>query len=348
MKIKLIRDIKVKTKLMFLGVVCILGLILVGVESVITARQINQASTDISQFWLPSITLAEELNTATSDYRIQENQHALAKDRETMEQAERQMTLLKDQIAEDFAEYDKYVTNAEDRSLMDQAQEVWENYLVCSEMLMETSRKNQPEKALELLQGESRRLFEDVSRIFLEVVEFNKRGAEAASVQGDTLYERLTERKLVTIFVISAVILGIVVYLIRSIEDTVKELVEGTRRAANGDLNIYLKACSGDEIGRLAESINMLIHRLNDIIKDESRLLKEIGNENYHARSRCEQAYQGDFAPILYAITSLQSRLEHSQININRKVKKKDSRKGAVIERIDVAKSSGGGGKSRI
>ena len=83
----------------------------------------------------------------------------------------------------------------------------------------------------------------------------------------------------------------------------------------------------------LTDSMNALIERLNDIIKDEKHLLHEIGNENYHAESDCQQAYRGDFAPILYSITSLQSRLERS--SLNKKKRNTKPRKKAVIERIE-------------
>ena len=41
MKVKSIRNIRIKTKLLFLGGVSILGLVFIGAESIITARQIN-------------------------------------------------------------------------------------------------------------------------------------------------------------------------------------------------------------------------------------------------------------------------------------------------------------------
>ena len=39
-------------------------------------------------------------------------------------------------------------------------------------------------------------------------------------------------------------------------------------------------------------------------------MFREIANKNYEVRSSCEQAYRGDFAPLLYAFTSLQSCLK--------------------------------------
>ena len=79
-----------------------------------------------------------------------------------------------------------------------------------------------------------------------------------------------------------ALIALLVIYILRSIEKPVKDIVETTRRVSNGDLDVRLNYKSEDEIGVLTDSMNALIERLNDIIKDEKHLLHEIGNENYH------------------------------------------------------------------
>lgn len=334
MKIKSIHDVKIKTKLIFLGLVSVLGLVVMGAESVYTARQINQASTDISQAWMPSVIIAEELNTATSDYRLQEHYHVIARDQASMEKAEQELWNMRQEIDADFQKYEGYITNDEDERMMEEARDVWSRYLECSDRLLEVSRNNRTGEAQVLIQEESQQLFEEASTLFLKVVDFNKQGAEAASIRGDKLYARLTGIKAVTIGLTGVLIALLVIYTIRSIEKPVNDIVETTRRVSNGDLDVRLNYKSADEMGVLTDSMNALIERLNDIIKDEKHLLHEIGNENYHAESECQQAYRGDFAPILYSITSLQNRLEQSSLN-KKKRSTKPARK-AVIERIEV------------
>ena len=71
MKVKSIRNIRIKTKLLFLGGVSILGLVFIGAESIITARQINQASTEISQSAVVSAAIASTTTTTTALFSIQ-------------------------------------------------------------------------------------------------------------------------------------------------------------------------------------------------------------------------------------------------------------------------------------
>lgn len=334
MKIKSIRNIKIRTKLVLLGIISILGLVVMGVESMMATRYINKASTDISQKWLPSIVIVEELNKAMADYRLHENYHVIAKDRAAAKDAEQELVKMRQRIEDGFEAYGAYITSYEDKQMMGEARALWMQYLECSDVLLTISRGKRAEEAQKLLLEESQELFDEASTLFLKVIEFNKQGAEEASIRSNRLYSKLTGIKILTIGLIGALIAILVIYIIHSIEKPVGDIVEGARRVSNGDLGIRLEYRSEDEIGVLTDSMNDLITRLNDIIKDEKRLLHEIGNENYHAESECQQAYRGDFAPILYSITSLQHRLEQS--SLNKKKRSEKSRKKAVIERIDL------------
>ena len=91
MKIKSIRDVKISKKLMILGAVSILGLFLMGKESIATARQIDQVGAELNDVWMNAVIAAEELNTVTSDYRITESRHAITTDLELMGALEQDM-----------------------------------------------------------------------------------------------------------------------------------------------------------------------------------------------------------------------------------------------------------------
>lgn len=316
MKRKSIRNIKIKTKLLLLGGVSILGLVFMGAESIITAKQINEASTEISQSWVPAIIIAEELNTETSDYRNKEFYHVISQDEETMDRLEKEMMAVRHEIDAAFEEYEGYISHKDettDRQLMENARSYWNRYLEYSDRLLPVSRQNDTDEALNMIIGESRQLFDDASAMFLKVAEFNRLGAEAASVHGDWLYARLARVKIVSVILIALVITLLVIYIIMAIDKPVKAIVEGTRRVANGDLDVYLPYQSEDEIGILTDSVNQLIERLKNIIDDEKYLFQEIGSENFEVKSSCEQAYRGDFAPILYSLSSLMSRLEEAK-----------------------------------
>lgn len=310
MKMKSLRDVKISAKLMLLGLVSILGLFLLGSESVSTAWRINQVGAELNDIWMNAVIVAEELNTTTSDYRIRESRHAITTDPELMASLEAELEILEKDIENKFAQYQKLPTQEADQAIIREAQVVWNDYLECSRNLVETSKGNDREQATELMMGESQELFNRASGLFLQAVDYTKQATAAEREQASLLYQRLSHIKLLVIAGVSLVVIILILSLIRSIRKPSEALADAARRATNGNLDIQLDYHSGDEIGTLTEAMNLLIQRLKDIINDETRMFREIASRNFNVKSNCEQAYRGDFAPILYAFTSLQSCLK--------------------------------------
>ena len=313
MKIKSIRDMKISVKLIMLGIVSILGLFLLGSESMSTAWKINQTGRELSDVWMNAVIVAEELNTMTSDYRISESRHALTTDSELMTSLEDELKLLESDIEEKFRAYQQLPTRDQDQEYIRKAQEVWHDYLESSQNMVETSKGNDREKATVLMMGESQELFNEVSGLFLKAVDYTKQQTTIERQEADRMYQRLSHMKLLVITGVFLVVLTLILSLIHSIKDPSEKLADAARRATNGNLDIRLDYQSEDEIGILTDSMNMLIQRLKDIIYDETRMFREIGNKNFDVHSECEQSYRGDFAPLLYAFTSLQSRLKEME-----------------------------------
>ncbi|MDW2798246.1 MCP four helix bundle domain-containing protein [Clostridium boliviensis] len=332
---KSIRNIKIKTKLLLLGAISILGLLFIGTESVITASKINQASTVISQSWVPAIIIAEELNTKTSDYRLKEYNHVITTNWENKSQLEKEMADLRTEMEQSFTRYENYTADESDRKLMAQAKEYWKEYIQCSDSLLLISRENDSAEAFQIIMGESSKLYNRARSGLLKVVDYNRKGSEAASIGADHLYERLARMKVISVGVVGFLISLLVIYIIIAIDKPVKDLVEGTRRMADGDLDVYLSYRSMDEIGILTNSVNELIDRLKRIIDDEKYLFQEIGSENFEVKSTCEKAYRGDFAPILYSITSLMNRLSAA------KKRKEEPQKNGLIENKGIREIKG-------
>lgn len=335
MKIKSIRNTKIRTKLILLGAVSILGLFVLGSESVSTAWQIDQVGEEISSTWINAVIIAEELNTATSDYRIQESRHAIATSPAMMEEVEEEMEVLKREIAGKFKAYRALPTMERDQKIIQDAEVVWNEYLKTSAELIETSKGNSRQKALELMMGRSQELFDEASGMFLEAVEYTKQETVDAREEAAQLYKRMSHLKLVVIGVDVVVVLWLIMYLIKSIEQPAEALADAARRATNGNLEASLDYESEDEIGVLTGAMNQLLQRLRSIIDDEKKMFREIGNENFNVRSECEQSYRGDFATILYSFTSLQSRLKEMRKNQEEEVAQLKARINELEKQVE-------------
>ncbi|MCI8659707.1 MAG: HAMP domain-containing protein [Lachnospiraceae bacterium] len=309
MRIKPVRDVRIRTKLLLLGVISFLGMFILARESVSTALEIKEAGDEMSGVWMNAVIAAEELNTATSDYRIRESRHAVTTDPKLMEALEQELNMIREDIEQKFLDYYELPTRQEDQEIIQKAETAWKEYLEYSELLIDTSKGNDREKATVMMMGRSQELFNQASGLFLDAVAHDKRVVQVHQNQADELYQRTLHAKYWAIGLVSLFMGGLILYLIHTIERPVEELLDGARRVTNGNLDVRLKWQSGDELGTLTDAMNQLIQRLEMIVKDETRMFRETASEDYNVKSSCEQAYRGDFAPILYGFASLQSRL---------------------------------------
>ncbi len=283
---------KLKYKFYGFTATLILSLLFTGVLSVLLMREINTGTTIVSMNWMPSVIIAEELNTATSDFRIAEASHVISQDRETMQQHELTLQYISDDIESMFREYSwNLVTNETDRALLDEAMALWAEYLALHAQMITYSRDNDTETAMSIMSNESEMLFNEVSAVFLELVHFNKDGADQASLEGDSLYSHATVI-ICVIFLISIFIFRKFSLLMTEIEQTQEELshsqeeallssqaksnflanmsheIRTPMNAISGMIDIILRETEDEEITEYAQNIKRACDSLLSIIND--------------------------------------------------------------------------------
>lgn len=303
----------IKNRLIAIELISILGMIAIGLVAILTSRAINQASTDIAEYWAPAVISAEELNTRTSDYRIAEHNHALSEKRDDMKEMEEEIVQERQQIQMAFEDYISHYARGGQSDLIYQAKELWDQYLICSDEILETSRKNQSAQALKLLQGESEYLFDETSLILKELARQNQSGAVASSEYGNYLYSRLVGWKIVMILFLGAALSVLVVSMIRGIAVPIGNITDGVARLAAGDLDVRLEHSVDKEMQAMEDAVNTLAKNLKTMTADQKRMLKEIGTGNFNVSSKRESAYHGDFSSVLYEMKGLEMRLKEKE-----------------------------------
>lgn len=303
----MLRNLKIGKKLWILVMLLVLCIVGISVASVSFMHRINSASTIITKSWMPSIIIAEELNTYTSDYKILEMLHVNATTAAKKKQYQAELDSKQQQIEAAFAAYEPLVTNEVDRTLMDKAKQDWAAYLAMSQKVLEMSNKNQIQNAVVLEQGLP--LFQDASITFLQVVDFNKQGAEAASAQGDALYRLslMAFSAIAAVIIILSIILSS--YIIRHIAKPLADINDAAKKIAGGDLNFELTHASKDETGQLADAFRHMQSVLTAIIQDIGYLLGEMADGNFAIKTNCEDQYTGEFEKIKLAMRRLNRKL---------------------------------------
>lgn len=313
----MLKNLKISKKLFVLVLSLLICLSVVGGSSIVLMKQINDASTEISKNWLPSVIIAEELNTSTSDYRRYEINHIVSQDDATMKDYEDKLTSKQKEIDKKFNAYEPLVTNDTDRKLMDDAKTAWQKYLTLSDKTIEFSKKNQTEQALSILRGDSKQLFDEVSNTCMEIVNFNKSGAEKASNYGDSLFNFSIIT--ITIILVIAIIISILLsaYIVKLIVKPINEINIAAKQIVEGNFESSVIYDSKDEVGMMAKEFTLMSLNLKNMIEDIKYLLGSMALGNFTVTSNCTNLYTGGYEDILRAMRNLKENLSDTLTQID-------------------------------
>lgn len=312
------KNLRIKSKLLILVIAMTAVIIFIGSLSIIFMGQINSGSTEIAENWMPSIIVAEELNTMTSDYRIEEYRLIIETDKAEMDALLASINQKRNEIASVFESYDALVTNDVDRQLMKDAEDMWNSYLKLGDEIHDLAYNNRNEEATELMRGDSLKLFNEASATLLKTVDFNKEGGETSSSDGDKLFSIAVKTMVIIIILVSVAAIVAALFIISLITRPVNEIDRVAQLIADGNLNESITYQSKDELGKLAVNFNKTVTRLRDYVNyiDEiSGVLNEIAAGNLQFDLTYD--YFGEFAKVKAALLNISDSLNQIMGNIN-------------------------------
>ena len=119
-----------------------------GIFSMVQLGKVNQTSTDLQTNWMPSVRVLLEIKYDIARYRAQETQHILSSTPEDMDKYEKRLAEFKEKLAKDRAEYEKLITEPEERTGYADFGRLWDQYAAISTEVIKLSRSNKNEEAV--------------------------------------------------------------------------------------------------------------------------------------------------------------------------------------------------------
>lgn len=172
-----IKNISVRGKLMLMIGIMVVSLIILGIMAGSALTVINQNTTDLGDGWLPSLNLAHQGNTLTSDFRIAQYAHLTAEDEETMKSYEEEMDSIEKEMNEKLAEYDAIIVAEDDRKIFNEARELWNTFLSGNDTFLELSKARNMEEGGAYMLGEGKTAYRNFVAKYEELVEYNIQGS---------------------------------------------------------------------------------------------------------------------------------------------------------------------------
>jgi methyl-accepting chemotaxis protein len=242
---------------------------------------INQQFTGITENSLPSIRFSEEINTGIANFRVAELMHVIANDTESTEAAEKAMSELTASLKEDRAAYEQLLSNPEERATYEEFSRQYDAYSAIHDKIVTLSRQEKNQDAMKLVNGESKKLFENMSVNLLKLVEINVKDSRNTTAEGVKLYEQ-SQTVVISIILLSA-LLGITVafFIIRNLmrqlggePDAVANIAG---KIATGDLSGQIELKAGDKISVMAamkamqDSLTNIVSEITTIVASANR-----------------------------------------------------------------------------
>lgn len=312
-----IKNMKVKKKMSFLAFVLMSGVIIVGLMAIISLWIFNKEVKNITDKWMPSVILAEELNTLTSDYRILQYNYLTSDEEASLTNLEQQLLDLKSKIQSKSSEYEVRTNNNEEKEMLLQAREIWENYLTGSNKIIELKKQQKIEEASKLMLADLKTYYDLFIDKFEGLVEYNKNGSDEAAEKCQKTF----------IFVVIIVVLVIAFILLLAnvlskeitsiIVTPLNEVQSALGGLVNGNFDVSMNYQANDEIGVLVKEVNLFIDSLTHIIKDEQYLLGEMARGNFDIKSRETKRYIGGFEAVLLSIRGINTELGNTLSDIS-------------------------------
>ena len=261
-------DLKISTRLA--AAFGLLTLLLIGVAAVavMQMKSMYASTTDITGNWLPSVQLVNQMNTATSDYRVTEARHIMNTDDNAMAAIEKEMAVVLAGFDKRRDAYVKLISSPEERKLYDAFAADWKKYLQVHDELLAMSRRNDNDAAKALLDGASFKLFESSSAVLDRLVELNQNGALAAAESSDKAY---ANARYVMLFasVFCALLAALAaLWIIRSITGPINKAVAVSSAVAAGDLSQEFEAAGKSETAQLLISLKNMQASLVKVVSN--------------------------------------------------------------------------------
>ena len=256
-------------------------------------QSINETATVMGERNIPVIDLAGKLNNDVSEYRISEVRHIYATDPAVMENDEKQLATWKKKTSGYLADLNGLVKVGEVKAALKLVNTGLSAYYALSDKMLDISRQNHTEEAVQLLLGDSHTSYRKLSDDLNALVAAAKKNADAMNAGADAMFARSNMigigLTMLSIFIAVGLTILIVRNTVRQLGKDPGELNAIAHRVVDGDYNIDDGGKKMGVYGAIVEMVNALKRNI-DNAQHESENAKEQSRKAQEAMEQAEAA----------------------------------------------------------
>ena len=258
-------------------------------------QSINETATVMGERNIPVIDLAGKLNNDVSEYRIAEVLHIYATDPAVMKNDEKELAKGKKRTSGYLADLNGLVKEGEVKAALELVNTGLNAYYALSDKMLDISRQNHTEEAVQLLLGDSHTSYRKLSDALNALVAAAKKNADGMNAEADAMFARsnMIGIGLTMLSILIAVGLTILIVrnAVRQLGKDPGELNAIAHRVVDGDYNIDDGSKKMGVYGAIVEMVNALETNIENA-RRESENAREQSRKAQEAMQRAEAASQ--------------------------------------------------------
>jgi len=258
----------------------------VGLFSMATLREVNNASASVRDHWLQSVRALGDLNNVSSDYRAAEASQLIALSAGMPGELEAERKELEHQVDAVMSDYESLEHQDFELLLYRRFKQQWRNYLSVADAVVRQAAGGHAIDAKRGFLDASRHSYDAASDTLGELTTRSVASAAQASDQAARAYvvaQRYMGAALATAFVGVALLM---LYIHRSVAQPLSELAASMRALAEGRTDVpVVTGRRGDEIGEMAHAVAVFRNYVIELAQTQHGLRQQAS----HLEERLEQ-----------------------------------------------------------
>jgi methyl-accepting chemotaxis protein len=248
---------------------CVLALtIVLGLFSLGKTSSVNANATKIAEVLLPSVQFTQSMGRDLAEFRMEEYKHVLANSEEDVRGIESRMKATLDQFHKDQLGYEPLPMVAEEEKIYPEFQKTLAEYMTMHDVMMAASRAHEKDKALGMLEGDSKRLYDSMSAIISRIAEINVEGGNTAKKTAEDTYSNARMSVLALLVGCTLFGLGFAVYITRSITRVIGEVVDAAESITT----------ASEQVSATAQSLSQATSEQAASVEETSASMEEMSS----------------------------------------------------------------------
>ncbi len=169
-------------------------LVITGIFSLNRMGSLNEASSDISDNWLPSVRESAELNVLLAELRQVQLAHVLAADDSSKRFLESRMTEIGKELTDREGAYQRLISGADERSIYERYLATRQTLLQSQQTLVQMSRSKPLEETRQYTESTLLDQYRATQQQLQALIDFNVKGASQASHTADEVLSQRLRR----------------------------------------------------------------------------------------------------------------------------------------------------------